>query len=660
MNTLRMGMKIGGGFGILIIIALLLGGLAIWNMLSVGNQSTQLSDAYVSEVNLANEIERNTLLAMYGFRGYGLSEEDGYLKEGQEALQSVFRFLQEAQSLADQYAQLIKLNNQLGIAKNKVDAYRGLVDETIQRTQEITTARTNLDNAAENYMSNGKAFFDDQSNKLQHEIAQGIGKAGLDQRRQKVELCTQVLNLGYDVRVANFKAQATRNPSLIEDVLPQFDTIHTLLNQLQGITFQQYNLDQIAAIRIAGNDYKDALQNLLESWDSLQKLNIRRNDVATDLLTAVQETAAAGMNQTQHIATSASESLGFATWIMIIGLVIALIVGIMIAIVITRGITVPLRKAVDFANAIATKDLTHRLDIQSKDEIGELAVSLNEMNGQLARMIQNIGDVSRHLAASAEQINASAATLSDGSQTQSASVEETSSSMEELSASIEEINSNSTELNNRSGNLQNVSESSQEVVEETIQAMNRIKGNSNQIQDIMGVISDIADQTNLLSLNASIEAARAGEYGRGFAVVAQEISQLADRSANSTKEVAVLMQETIRNVDNGVRLVNDSGDAFRSINGDVMENGNLISSIVDAIEQQTQGAQQVQSAMNDINDITQSVSSSAEELSSSTVELQNQAENLASIIGEFQIEDTEADASMTGHSNQQRVTTISD
>ncbi len=325
---------------------------------------------------------------------------------------------------------------------------------------------------------------------------------------------------------------------------------------------------------------------------------------------------------------------------MIIIALVLLGVIVVAAIFISRSIIVPLKMGVDFAERIANKDLTHEIQINRNDEIGQLAESLNSMNRQLGGIVDNINQVSTHLAASSEEINASATSLSDGSQNQSASVEETSSSMEELSASIQQINANSTEMSTKSQNLQKISEESQATVNDAVDAMSKIKDSSVKIQEIIGVINDIADQTNLLSLNASIEAARAGEYGRGFAVVAQEISKLADRSAASTKEVQALMKETVTNVGNGVELVNRSGEAFQTIYDDVAANVSLIAQIADAISQQNAGAEQVQSAINSISDVAQSVSSSAEELSSSTIELQNQAEHLSAMIGEFKINET--------------------
>jgi len=317
--------------------------------------------------------------------------------------------------------------------------------------------------------------------------------------------------------------------------------------------------------------------------------------------------------------------------------VILILVTIIVAFVLARSLAKPLVRGVDFANFIANKDLTADLNVNRDDEIGQLADALVMMRDQLIEIITNVNEIATNVAASSEEINATAQSLSEGAQTQASSVEQTSASLEELTSSINQVNNNSREVASKMTNLELISSDSQLLIEQTIDGMKKIQNSSNKIEEIISVINDIADQTNLLSLNASIEAARAGEHGRGFAVVAEEISKLADRSAVSTKEVANLVKESIANVVGGVEMVNKSGSAFEKIYEDVKKNAEIIQNIVNAIDQQAQGADQVQNAMNQINDVTQTVSASAEEMAGSTVELQNQSENLKSLIDEFKI-----------------------
>ena len=335
---------------------------------------------------------------------------------------------------------------------------------------------------------------------------------------------------------------------------------------------------------------------------------------------------------------------------------IAAIIVIIISVVFAKSLTNPIIEGVNFAQQIANKNLTNELNINRNDEIGLLANALNMMKRQLMEIIEKLNEVATHLAASSEQINAAAQSLSDGAQTQAASVEETSSSMEELTASIEQISANSVEVADKSRNLEKISEDSQNLISNTVTGMQKIQVSSAKIEEIIGVINDIADQTNLLSLNASIEAARAGEHGRGFAVVAEEISKLADRSGISTKEVGKLVKESLENVSIGVDLVNKSGNAFNEIYEDVKANVELLNGIVQAIGQQSEGADQVQKAMNQINEITQTVSASSEEMTGSTAELQKQAEELKEIIDQFIIDKKQSVTTITKnvHDNKEK------
>ncbi len=323
--------------------------------------------------------------------------------------------------------------------------------------------------------------------------------------------------------------------------------------------------------------------------------------------------------------------------IYIIVLFILSVIFIFVIVMISKSITVPVKKSIDFAIAVSNGDLTQKIKIKSKDEILELANALNEMVVQLADMVNNINDVASNLTASSEEINSSAESLSNGAQTQAANVEETNSAVSELKSTIEKINKSIVDINSKSQNAINKANESQDKVNAAISSMKKTAESSQQIQEIITVINDIADQTNLLSLNASIEAARAGEHGRGFSVVADEISKLSDRSAESTKEIEQLIKQSITDVNNSVNLVNETSLAFNEISEGVVDSGNLIEEITNSVNQQDEGMSQVAGAIEQINDIAQSTSASAEQLSASTVELKNQAERLNDLINQFKI-----------------------
>jgi len=628
MKNLKLGVKIGLGFGILILIACALGGMAIVQMTSVSHDTEKLAQQYVPEVGMANEIERNSLLTMYAMRGYALSEEASYMEEGKRHLADVNKYLSQAKAHAEKYPALVKLKDGAAQAQANADAYAKLADETATLINAMVKDREALDLSAAAYMKNCADFLDSQNEAMKEEIRSGASAEKLAERLQKLTLVNDIIDLGNDTRVRNFKSQALREPKFIQEAQQNFPKMEEMFEKLRSTTRQEANLKQIAATREAASQYKAAMESFLKHWLALQEVGKKRAIVADQVLAAAQETAKAGMEQTQGMSEEASASLMSATTVMIIGLVIALILGAVTALLLTRAITRPVIQGVAFAKAMAEGDFTTTLNIDQKDEIGILAAALNEMVNRLREVVAEVQSAAENVASGSEELSASAQSLSQGASEQAASIEEISSSMEEMTSNIQQSTDNAQQTQRIAVKAAADAREGGEAVIKAVQAMKNIA-------EKISIIEEIARQTNLLALNAAIEAARAGEHGKGFAVVAAEVRKLAERSGAAAAEISELSTSS-------VNIAENAGSMLTKMVPDIEKTAELVQEIAAASAEQNTGATQVNKAIQQLDQVVQQNASASEEMASTSEELSSQAEQMQGSMSFFRIDSSGA------------------
>jgi Methyl-accepting chemotaxis protein len=325
--------------------------------------------------------------------------------------------------------------------------------------------------------------------------------------------------------------------------------------------------------------------------------------------------------------------------ILLMGLAIAagMIIAVLLGLFISRSIGGPIRKVANAAELIAEGDLNIDLDINSKDELGNLANSFRRMAENLNEVMQNISMSSEQVAAGAKQVSDSSMSLSQGATQQASSVEELSSSLEEISSQTK-LNAESANKANQlaelakenanSGNLQ---------MKEMLKAMDEINDSSGNISKIIKVIDDIAFQTNILALNAAVEAARAGQHGKGFAVVAEEVRNLAARSAKAAKETTNLIEGSIKKVEGGTNIANQTADALAKIVENISKVASLVGDIAVASNEQASGIFQVNQGILQVSDVVQMNSSTSEESAAASEELSSQAELLKEQVIRFKL-----------------------
>jgi methyl-accepting chemotaxis protein len=299
---------------------------------------------------------------------------------------------------------------------------------------------------------------------------------------------------------------------------------------------------------------------------------------------------------------------------------LSLVFGFILSIVIARGFSVPLGQTVAALERVAAGDLTVSLDVHSKDEVGRMAMALNSAVERLNSTMREVADNAANASSSSLQLAAASEAIASGAQEQAASLEETSASLEQITAAVRlsaEHARKASELASGSGNSTDRGQEGMSAVT----AMAEISTASGRISEIISTVDEIAFQTNLLAVNAAVEAARAGEEGRGFAVVASEVRSLAQRSSAASKEIKGLIQDSLKKVGRGSELVNRVTQ--------------LVGEIAHTSEEQRAGIEQVNTAMTQMDQVTQSNSAQTEELSATAESLSEQSARLAELIGAF-------------------------
>jgi methyl-accepting chemotaxis protein len=299
----------------------------------------------------------------------------------------------------------------------------------------------------------------------------------------------------------------------------------------------------------------------------------------------------------------------------------------------------PLSELSEHVQAIGGGDLSRELASQRRDEIGVITRSVDAMRAGLARVVRGVREGTDAIATASGQISAGNQNLSSRTEEQASSLEETAASMEELTSTVKQNADNARQANQLAMSASEVAAKGGAVVGQVVDTMASIHASSKKVVDIIGVIDGIAFQTNILALNAAVEAARAGEQGRGFAVVATEVRNLAQRSAAAAKEIKGLIDDSVGKVDAGGALVGEAGRTMEQIVGSVRRVTDIIGEITAASHEQTQGIEQINQAITQMDQVTQHNAALVEEAAAAAASLQEQAGGLVQAVSVFRLGD---------------------
>ena len=461
------------------------------------------------------------------------------------------------------------------------------------------------------------------------------------------------------LRTANMAAGMTAVNKAIADLEPQITTSdeRTLLSTIKKDIEQCRSESQTILSMIANKKTQDAISEVLGSAQG--NFTQAMDDIQSNLDLKVKGA--------QDASKASARTYTSSQWWVAAGTLLTVGLGVFLAIFTTRLIAGPVQQVVLVAQRIADGDLTHEdLPIHAEDEIGELARSINEMQANLRAMIGSVSISIERIATASEQLSANAASQAEGAGAQKNRTDEVAEAMQGMSSTVAEVAENSDHASVASRKAADTARQGGVIVEDTLVKMRVIADSveqtakrveelgrsSNQIGEIIGTIDDIADQTNLLALNAAIEAARAGEQGRGFAVVADEVRKLAVRTRRATKEITEriqgiqtetqaavqVMQSGTRQVKLGVESTTRAGASLREIIQTSEAAGAMVAAIATAAAAQRSATEEVSSNIEQIAAITQGTAAGAKESAIAVHELSNLAMDLQQMVGKFKVD----------------------
>jgi len=414
---------------------------------------------------------------------------------------------------------------------------------------------------------------------------------------------------------------------------------------------------------------------------NFSELNLRLSGILNDINSVLKK-------DIDEINASVVGETGTFIWVVMIITVIGLLVSLLFGFLVRRSITAPVNDLVDMSKDIAQGegDLTKRIMVAGKDELGDLSTWFKMFLERLNNMVSKIKKHAANINVSSQEMALGNQDLSNRTNQQSSSLEETATAMEEINSIVQNnaedaknaneitqkaqksVVDSKTELldavNNSIEMNQDMLQNLQSTNKDVVSAMEEIMESSKKIEGIITLMNDIAFQTNLLALNASVEAARAGEHGKGFAVVASEVRKLAHRSSKASTEIGVLIQTSLEHINSGRNLVNDGeqgmdemrtkidtmlnnlkSESDSNLNGiltSVKEVSEVMENIKVASEEQAEGVDQINKSIADMDRITQENSALVEQNTTASQNMAQEAEKLQELLNTFKVEDTKS------------------
>ena len=608
MAGMKVGTRLGLGFGTVIMLLIIVALLGITNMRGI---QAELDDIVHDE--FPKTVEANNVID--AVNGIGIFMRDSLLVTGQENIQKELNGIPPLRKTIKENVEKL----QATIHSEKGKAALGKILDL--RAKYIASQDAFIKLQAEGKTLEAKKLFMDETMELQDDYIVAVNELIMLQSNRMIEIGEEA---NQQVKSALILIIVLSLIAVVIGVIVAFMIVRNLMKQLGGEP--DYAADAVGKIAagdlsmtlaLKPGDTSSLLYSMKVMQDSLRTIVAEIQSVVEAAANRGDFSVKMDMNGKQGYTKTLSELLN------------------QLSNVTETGIA----DVVRVANALAKGDLTQTISKDYPGSFDEMKTGINGTVENLKQLVGEIKDATDTINTASKEIAAGNSDLSQRTEEQASSLEETASSMEELTSTVRQNAENAKQANQLAIGASDVAGKGGAVVSQVVITMDSINESSRKIVDIISVIDGIAFQTNILALNAAVEAARAGEQGRGFAVVAGEVRNLAQRSAAAAKEIKTLIGDSVGKVEDGSKLVAQAGQTMEEIVSSIRRVTDIMSEITAASVEQSQGIEQVNLAITQMDEVTQQNAALVEEAAAAAEALEEQAQNLSVSVATFKVDE---------------------
>jgi len=566
------------GMAAMIVIIVVMGAIAL-NSISVAvDNSEKMGKEYIQEVKIIANIVSVFADVKENASKYILSEDNARYLKAKKGLITIKQEIKEAEALVAKYPELVKLKKAVPSLKREINKYEKIVEGAKSNFKEKNIRRKELDRNLKAFMKESAQLIERKRKEL---LSHKYNTLSKNEKVNAFMYSLKVLSEGRRVIFSNAKSVARHNPAVFEKGILAFDNINTLLEKIKKVTYNKSDKKFVDLLLISTSKYKASILNLKKVRDKEAVELNSLTQLGNKILVLVQNLQNVGLDETIELSKNSASSLNSSKSVMIFTLLIVILFSLFLTYYIVQvGLRKPLESFKNTLLAIGKdKNLGLHADEQAPQEIHEMAKSFNAFIEELKRLIENAKNSSLQNSSVANELSTRAINVGENVEKSvdiiSDATEHVTDAQRTMVNAISDSQSSKKDIMRASSNLHNVKDEIGQMsskVQESVQRerelaeqMDALSSNATEIKSVLTVISDIADQTNLLALNAAIEAARAGEHGRGFAVVADEVRKLAERTQKSLTEINATINIIVQNINDAGGQMNRNAHEIESL-----------------------------------------------------------------------------------------------